>query len=196
MKELLDRTNSKITILLRGENISYAKKRFNELWKYYFNQPYVETRINMVIGDISLDNLGLNKDAYEKCERCEAIINCAANVRFFQEYIETYDTNVKGAMNIIKFAEEKNTPIYHISTESVVGSTDGSNIIQKYFDENVLYIGQEYEDNAYIRTKFEAERALIDAAEKGIPVTIYRIGNLTGRYTDGIPKEYKRELFL
>ena len=51
--------------------------------------------------------------------------------------------------------------------------------------ENNLYIGQ-YVDNDYVRTKFLAERAILEAkAEKGLDAVILRAGNLMGRYSDG-----------
>ena len=51
--------------------------------------------------------------------------------------------------------------------------------------EKDLYIGQ-YIDNDYVRTKFLAERAVIQAAkDKGLDGRVIRVGNLTSRYSDG-----------
>ena len=48
-----------------------------------------------------------------------------------------------------------------------------------------LYFGQ-YVDNDYVRTKFLAERAILEARiEKGLDAVILRAGNLMGRYSDG-----------
>ena len=41
-------------------------------------------------------------------------------------------------------------------------------------------------DNDYVRTKFLAERAILEARiEKGLDAVILRAGNLMGRYSDG-----------
>ena len=51
--------------------------------------------------------------------------------------------------------------------------------------ESDLYIGQ-FIDNDYIRTKFLAERAVLQAVkDRGLDGRIIRVGNLTSRYSDG-----------
>ena len=184
-KELLDTTKARIICIVRGKNEQMAKQRFLNCWHYYFKSKYEDSRIQVFAGDISLKRLGLKDEAYQCCNQCDAILNCAADVRFFQDYRISQRTNVLGVEHIIFFAEQNRLPIYHISTESVSGDITEQPILQNEFTENVLYIGQEYKENAYVHSKFEAERLLIDASRKGLSTTIYRIGNLTGRYQDG-----------
>ena len=51
--------------------------------------------------------------------------------------------------------------------------------------ENELYFGQNL-DNDYVRTKFLAERALLEAvSEKRLDGCIIRVGNLMSRHSDG-----------
>jgi len=51
--------------------------------------------------------------------------------------------------------------------------------------ENMLYIGQNVR-NDYVRTKFMAERVILDArVKRGLDAVILRAGNLMGRHTDG-----------
>ena len=52
------------------------------------------------------------------------------------------------------------------------------------FYENNLYIGQKLE-NVYIRSKFEAEKRILDAILKGTDAYILRMGNLMPRLSDG-----------
>ena len=62
--------------------------------------------------------------------------------------------------------------------------------MEQYFKEKVdfternLFIGQSLE-NVYIRSKFEAERKLLDAILKGTDAYILRVGNLMPRRSDG-----------
>ena len=50
--------------------------------------------------------------------------------------------------------------------------------------EDELYYGQLL-DNAYINTKFKAERAVLEAVTEGMEGKIMRLGNLMGRNRDG-----------
>ena len=52
------------------------------------------------------------------------------------------------------------------------------------FCENNLFIGQSLE-NVYVRSKFEAERRILDSILKGTDAYILRVGNLMPRFKDG-----------
>ncbi len=65
-----------------------------------------------------------------------------------------------------------------------------------HFFERDLYIGQPL-DNVYTRSKFEAERAVLEAMGKGLRANIFRMGNLTSRLSDGVfQKNYETNAFL
>ena len=70
------------------------------------------------------------------------------------------------AKNIIAFAKEANASINHISTTSVSGNYLVKNSLKHDFTENDFYIGQNYKDNVYVRTKFEAEEEMLKEVEK------------------------------
>ena len=53
------------------------------------------------------------------------------------------------------------------------------------FTEEDYYIGQDYKENVYVRSKFEAEMVVYKAIRQGLDATIFRMGNLTGRFSDG-----------
>ena len=53
-----------------------------------------------------------------------------------------------------------------------------------FFGENDLYIGQSI-TNEYIRTKFLAERVVLEAVADGLDGKIMRVGNLMSRDSDG-----------
>lgn len=72
-----------------------------------------------------------------------------------------------------------------ISTVSVGGEgSDGTPPMSRLFCENDLYIGQSI-TNEYIRTKFLAERAVLEAVSSGLDGKIIRVGNLMSRNSDG-----------
>lgn len=79
---------------------------------------------------------------------------------------------------------KNNKRLVQISTTSVAG--EGSAALRnRVIHENELYFGQNL-DNDYVRTKFLAERALLEAvSEKRLESCIIRVGNLMSRHSDG-----------
>jgi thioester reductase-like protein len=53
------------------------------------------------------------------------------------------------------------------------------------FTEKDLDIGQVWERNIYIRSKFLAEKQVMNAIDDGIDAKIFRLGRLVGRMSDG-----------
>ena len=52
-------------------------------------------------------------------------------------------------------------------------------------------------DNIYIRTKFKAEYKVWEAINLGMNISIYRLGNITARYSDGkFQENYDKNAFL
>ena len=93
--------------------------------------------------------------------------------------------NVDGTNHIIDFCVENNIKLNHISTISVAGDFIINSDSPMQFNENTLYIGQNYHDNIYIKTKFNVECNIIKKiTEKKLVATIYRLGNITARYND------------
>lgn len=189
---LITNTNANVYCLVRSElnDLQNAIMRFTKTMNYYFNEKYetlIGKRIFIVNGDISLKNLGLDQIKYKQlCSIINAVINAAANVNYYGDYNEFYKVNVQGMNNCIDFCSLSKIPFYHISTLGVSGHflvEQQSKGIK--FTENDLYIGQKYNDNVYIRSKFEAENLLNMYINNGLQATIYRVGNLTGRYLDG-----------
>ena len=77
--------------------------------------------------------------------------------------------------------------LVHISTVGVSGNylVDHQKK-HNVFDENSFYIGQKYDENVYIQTKFEAEKLIYEKISSGLNASIFRVGNLTSRYNDGL----------
>lgn len=59
----------------------------------------------------------------------------------------------------------------------------------KEFNENSFYIGQNFDQNVYSKSKLLAESIIIEYITNGGYATIYRLGDLTGRYLDGVFQE-------
>lgn len=115
----------------------------------------------------------------------DTLINCAASVKHFAAGDFLEKINFKGVENLISLCEKTGRRLVQISTVSTGGEGMGDKPgIGRRFTEADLYISQRI-TNEYIRTKFLAERAVLEACARGLDAKIVRVGNLMGRDSDG-----------
>ena len=171
-----------IYCLVRGEN---GTKRLQNLYFYYFSElvvPYIESgRLVVISGDIT------DPDSLEEAKKYsfDTVINCAALVKHFVKDDSLERINVTGVKNLIKLCKDTGARLIQTSTVSVAGEgLDGTPDPGYMLKEDELYYGQLL-DNAYINTKFKAERAVLEAVTEGMEGKIMRLGNLMGRNRDG-----------
>ncbi|MBR4450282.1 MAG: iron-containing alcohol dehydrogenase [Clostridia bacterium] len=164
-----------------------SRERFIRRMSYYFGSTDI-SKVHFVTGNVERKNLGLTNELYDSLTtQVDTVIHMAANVHHAGDYADLARTNVEGTKNIIEFAKKANAVLQHTSTVSLHGAgtviEDRSNA---RFDEEVLYIGQHYEDNVYVHSKYEAERLVLEARREGLEANIFRMGNLTWRRSDGM----------
>lgn len=157
------------------------KDKLKSIFDNYFDEE-LPGNVNIIIGDIEKEMFGLGEDEYFAYTRkINSVIHCAANVSHVADYEKMYKTNVTGTKNVIRFARQSNSIMHHMSTYSVSGYGLCNQTQNSIFDENILDINQKYEDNIYVRTKFEAEYEILKERREGLLVNIYRIGSLSWR---------------
>lgn len=188
LDELLNSTTSHITCIIRSKRNESAKDRLVDLYNFYFNKDLDFSRITIINSDITKSNLGLSKLNYAKLSSSvDFVINTAANVRYYGNYDEFKKINVDVVSSLSDLCIENNIQLVHISTLGVSGNYL-VNHEKNYscFEENDFYIGQKYDENVYIQTKFEAEKLIYEKISEGLNASIFRVGNLTSRYSDGV----------
>lgn len=195
LNNLLRNTNCNIYCLIREKYKQSPENRLKNLISYYFNDNYYDiykNRIFIINSDLTKNNFGLEKNTYlDLKNKTDCIINCAANTKHYGNYNNFKKENIDTVSNLIEFAKNTDIIFNHMSTTNVCGNFLVDNDIQYDFTENDLYIGQNYEDNVYIRSKFEAEKLIIESEYQGLNANIFRLGNLMGRYSDGIFQKNK-----
>ena len=173
VKELL-KAGHKVICLIRSE------ERFLAAVRYYGVEP--KDAIECVIGDVTKEHFGLSQIAYEDlCNRVGMVFHVAALVSHVGNVEKSYKINVIGTEEVIRFCEKAKAQLYHMSSFAVSGF--GTNNV---LNEEVLDIGQKITLNPYVQTKYQAEERVLSAREKGVDSTIFRIGNLTRRASDGL----------
>ncbi|KEK21989.1 SDR family oxidoreductase, partial [Bacillus gaemokensis] len=177
---LIDNEEGKVYCLIRCENENHGYNRLRNILNHYFGKKYdsiLGERIIIVSGDVSMTNLEniLPLDI-------KTIIHSAANTKHYGLYMDFHKINVDGTKNIVEYAKEVNATLIHISTISVcsVLPVDAENHIfteRDYFKNQII-------DVPYVRSKFFAEKVVLDAIESGLDAVVIRIGNQTNRSRD------------
>ncbi len=186
LRELLDAGAEHVYCLIRGEN----PQRLWDTLSWYFGSGWCagcSRQVEVLLGDITKAGLGLPPTAYQKLSgNLNAVWHCAADVRHYAADEEAYlAANLTGTENLIKLARAACVPLYHMSTESVSGQRLLGSDMPADFTEDDFDIGQDWRFNLYIRSKFLAENAVLEAVRAGLTARIFRLGRLVGRESDG-----------
>ena len=182
VKACIDHTEARITCVMRKGGWETVEQRLKALLMYYFGNPMLEmfgSRITCLEGDI------INPESLRPLDSIDAdvVINCAASVKHFVKDDLLDRINFHGVENLIEVCLRNNMRLVQISTLSVGGFIESQN--KRLLKENMLYFGQNV-DNDYVRTKFLAERAIMEARiREGLDAVILRVGNLMNRQSDG-----------
>lgn len=186
---LLNHTNSGIFCIVRGETLIRAKDRLRKLLSYYFPGRYAdmpENRVFVLKGDITEKNFGLSDNKHQHIvKNIDAVIHTAALVKYYADYSEFERVNVSGTRNITEFAFANNLPLFYVSTMGLATHYLTAQKQNFTFLENDLYNSEAYEHNLYIKSKYEAEKLINQFITQGLQAAVFRVGNLTGRYSDG-----------
>ena len=184
LKEYLDNYNGKIYCLLHAKDNNTARENLKKSLKYYFNDQYeylFDNRIKIIHGDISDLDFVLSLVEY----KFDTLINCAAIVKHFVQDDTLEKVNVIGTKNLATLCKAVNKRMIHISTISVAGESRNSiPSADTILHENELFFGQ-YISNEYVKSKFMAEREVLEEVSKGLDAKIIRVGNLMNRSYDG-----------
>ena len=195
---MIDTTPATIYCLLRGDTADHAYQRAKEKWGYYFNyfdgesEKEYQKRIVVVRGDVSQSRLGIEESVYsDLVDTIDCVIHSAADVRHFGKYEIFEKANVVGTQNVIDFCfAGKEKTFHHVSTSNLLRDTDSNTFDRSAtLNEKSLENGQRFDDYVYLRSKLKAEKLVYRARSKGLKASIYRIGNLVGRHTDGLFQE-------
>lgn len=190
LHDLLTLTDSTVHCLVRAKDNQEAADRLKDTMAFYFGEQaklLLDRRVSAVCGDVSRPDFGLTKEDYHLLgESVSTVIHSAAMVKYFGPYDQIRHINVEGTQEVIDFCKRFNCFLGHVSTVSVTGNYLVDQNVAGLFTERDFYIGQNYKGNIYVRSKFEGENRVLRAIrEDKLRAVIFRMGNLTGRHSDG-----------
>ena len=185
--ELLRSTDATIHCLVRAENDELARERLaNSLQIYDVADDFsrvVNDRVKPVIGDVSLPRLGLDTRAYHKIlTGLDCVLHIAANVNLVGNASSLERVNVGGTAQMIELCLKAGLPLVYTSSYAVSGMLGFQQGL--VIRESDLDVGQELPTD-YARSKFEAEKLIHAAGNKGLRWVITRPGNIFGDSVTG-----------
>ncbi|SFE39279.1 amino acid adenylation domain-containing protein/thioester reductase domain-containing protein [Paenibacillus algorifonticola] len=187
--ELLMQSDATIYCLVRP-GTEPGEARLRSHIAYYFGDaaiPLMEGRVVAVEGNLETPRLGLEEQQYQQLiSSLDAIMHSAADVRHFGEEGQFARTNVNGTAYLLELAAacRQTVRFHHIST---LGIPEDLALSGQW--EAVVAAGELAPElrveSLYTNSKMEAEKLLYAAAEQGVPVSIYRAGNLSCHSVSG-----------
>ncbi len=185
LEELLQQTSADIYCLVRADNTKIGKLRIQNNLEYYgiWNENFI-SRIIPVLGDLSQPQLGLANEEFQTlASKVDIIYHSAASLNFVVPYYALKPINVLGTQEILRLAcQTKIKPVHYISSISVFESTAYANQVVTESDSLVhsegIYMG-------YSQSKWVAEKLVMAARDRGLPVCIYRPPLIAGHSETG-----------
>lgn len=187
LNEILVETKGIVYCLIRAENENEGRERIINSLKYYFlfDEIFLE-RIIPVLGDLSKPNIGLNPDVYNALStQVDYIFHSATMMDHFSSYDKLRNTNVKGNLEILRFATT--TKLKKVIYTSTLPKYYGKDLIKEIDSRD--WEKHKY-SSGYAGSKWVGEKLMNTAIELGVDIQIYRIGLVTGDLNSGrMPKE-------
>ncbi len=191
--DLLNNKDNKLFFLIRSKNQEEAINKLNRTLRKIVNLYNLPNdRIEIILGDISIPNFGL--DSKEKdllCHTIDQVFHCAAITDFDYPMDIISRTNVDGTKNVMEWGLEclklgRSVKINHISTTYIAGTIKN----KKIFYESDLNVSQEF-NNTYEATKFKAELVAETYKEMGLAIKIFRTTVIIGDSVNGMALNMK-----
>ncbi len=179
---------SSICLLLRGRDLFEAEGKIREEFKFYY--PHIDlAKTKVILGELSIKDLGVSKKDKSILTDVDIIINCAAKVQHLGKQEDFEKINAYSVKNIIETIGKKDLEFIQISTLSIFGKAPNDRDVVY---ENDLGIGQTFH-NFYDETKFKAEVYLEDFYKSGGRGGIFRLGNIMNESDTGLMQKNLEE---
>lgn len=183
LHELLRGTSAKIYCLVRGKDPAEAMERLFEGFRQYrleWREEFAR-RVEVLVGNLARPRLGLSEARFaELADTLDAIYHNGAWVNFLYPYETLKAANVGGTREVLRLAAAgRGKSVHYVSTISVCPATDG--VCRE--DENVspeIFQAHALNRSGYLSGKWVSERLVLQAGERGMPICIYRPGQIVG----------------
>lgn len=187
LHDLLRHTRADIYCLVRASDAGEGKRLLQEnLEKYLlWDGSLDDSKIIAVPGDLAKPGLGLSAGEFRALAgKIDVIYHNGAWVNFIYPYSSLKAANVLGTQEILRLAGQiKVKPVHFISTLSVFYASGRPNV-SVIREEDIAEPGKDH-IFGYTLSKWVAEKTIMIARSRGLPVSIYRLGRISGHSRTG-----------
>lgn len=168
----------------KGDHQDALNRIIDNLKYYKLYNPKLKERIIPVSGDLTRKYFGLSVDQFnELAEKIDLIFHCASLVNYVYSYAIIKPAAVNGTHEILRFACTSATkPIHYISTNGIFPGEDKT----IYLENSDIDSFADKLENGYGQAKWVAEKLIWEAASAGLPVCLYRPGNIGHHSVTGV----------
>ena len=165
--------------LVRERNTGQEKSSnrvLRTLESYGLEGRFAHDRIIHVVGNLSQPRMGLDEDQYKQlAEEVDLIFHCAASVNYTYPYATAKPHTVDGTSEVLRFAcIASSIPVQYISSNGVFPGGDDTPYLENDRIDDFL----DRMEGGYNQAKWAAERLVWSAVSRGLPVCIFRPGNI------------------
>jgi thioester reductase-like protein len=188
LQSILRGTAADVFCLVRSRDAGEgAGKIKNALESYSLWDESFRSRIIPVTGDLSQPLLGLSPEEFRLLAgKVDLIYHNGALVNFVYPYALLKPVNVLGTQEVLRLASLiRAKPVHYISTISVFSSIGEQTVIREE-DEPAPPISSSELPLGYAQSKWVAEKLVAEARSRGLPVSVYRPGRITGHSLTGV----------
>jgi len=173
---LLSGTQARIYCLVRSSDKTEGLARLRSSMEQYGIVPAASwmERIEPVTGDLTAPCLGLDAIEWQRIsEEVDAIYHLGASLNVLADYATHRKTNVDPITTIVKLAASQHLkPIFFLSPMTVCRRHQEGRLV--ILPEERVHADPAGLLTAYAQSKWAGEQILSAAAERGVPVKIYR----------------------
>nr|WP_203729475.1 non-ribosomal peptide synthetase [Streptomyces sp. SID12501] len=187
LAQLLTDTEAEIVCTVRAPSPAEATARIHQaLETHRLRLPdAARERVTALPADLARPRLGLAEGTFAELARtCGAIFHNAATVSIMRDYATLRAANTESTRELLRLAAVRSVPLHFVSTLSVAPPPGlAAEVPEAFFPP---HSGLRY---GYQQSKWAAERLLEQAAERGLPVTVHRLGRIVGPAATGYVNE-------
>ncbi|GAA5046551.1 hypothetical protein GCM10023318_12080 [Nocardia callitridis] len=187
LAELLAATTARVWCLVRADDDEHAHKRLlRAVQKFRVAEDLPRARVIALAGDLAAPRFGLDEATYTRlAQNLDTIHHNGARVNHIEPYSRLRAANVLGTAEILRLATTGPLKSVHfVSTaNAVIPASAGPNFLGR---EDAVVAVDDVSANGYVTSKAVAEHLVRQAAERGVPTTIYRPGLICGDPNTGV----------
>lgn len=183
LAQLLRTSGASVTCLVNAADEQAGRTRLDRrAQRYQLASPGDNPRLRVLRGDLTAPMFGLDAERFERlAAEVDTIVHTGAEVNLVRPYQRLRAANVIGTREVLRLAATGPlSAVHHVSTLGILPRRGGR------FDEAAFPSRQAVPRQGYSQTKWAAESLLRAARREGVPVSVYRLGDVMPHSGTGV----------